>query len=266
MLIDGEPWFVAADLCNALSIRNPSDVVKRLDDDEKMTVSLTDSHSGQRDSAQQMTLVSIEGHSGKRGGARMITIVNEPGMYTLVLGSRKPEAKAFKRWITHEILPALRKDGSYTIQRQDKEEPLMLEEADDLMQRTVTPDDYLTAARILATCRNERLPYTLSCLRHAGIDLQELTANVPQPLKPKRTMWEKQRVTRLVRIALQDYGYTVRGLARRLNVTPQCIVFYRDGERCPSLRHEFELVELLRQIIPVDELEARMEEDEAIVS
>lgn len=241
LLIDNEPWFVANDLCNALSIRNSRDATNKLDDDEKNTVALTD---------------------GNRGNPN-ITVVNEPGMYTLVLGSRKPEAKAFKRWITHTILPALRRDGSYTIRR---EEPLMLEEADDLPQRTVTPDDYMTAARILSTCRNERLPYALSCLRHAGINLQELTANMPQQLKPKRTTWEKQRVSRLVRIALQDYGYTVRGLARRLNVTPQCIVFYRDGERCPSPRHEFELVELLRQIIPVDELEARMEEDEAIVS
>lgn len=241
LLIDNEPWFVANDLCNALSIRNSRDATNKLDDDEKNTVALTD---------------------GNRGNPN-ITVVNEPGMYTLVLGSRKPEAKAFKRWITHTILPALRRDGSYTMRR---EEPLMLEEADDLPQRTVTPDDYMTAARILSTCRNERLPYALSCLRHAGINLQELTANMPQQLKPKRTTWEKQRVSRLVRIALQDYGYTVRGLARRLNVTPQCIVFYRDGERCPSPRHEFELVELLRQIIPVDELEARMEEDEAIVS
>ena len=243
--INGEPWFVASDLCNALCIRNSRDATSKLDDDEKADVGLTDTSS-----------------SGVTQ-SRTFTIVNEPGMYTLVLGSRKPEAKAFKRWITHTILPALRKDGSYTMRQ---EEPLMLEEADDLPQRTVTPDDYLTATRILSTCRNERLPYALSCLRHAGIDLQELTANVPQPLKPKRTTWEKQRVSRLVRIALQDYGYTVRGLARRLNVTPQCIVFYRDGERCPSPRHEFELVELLRQIIPVDELEARMDEDEAVVS
>lgn len=243
LLRDGESWFVASDLCRALNI-NPT-ATRRLDDDEKADLRLTQTSSA---GVTQ---------------ARVYTIVNEPGMYTLVLGSRKPEAKAFKRWITHTILPALRKDGSYTMRQ---EEPLMLEEADDLPQRTVTPDDYMTAARILSTCRNERLPYALSCLRHAGIDLQELTANMPQQLKPKRTMWEKQRVSRLVRIALQDYGYTVRGLARRLNVTPQCIVFYRDGERCPSPRHEFELVELLRQIIPVDELEARMEEDEAIVS
>lgn len=92
---DGEPWFVAADVCRAMDVGNSRMAVNRLDNDEKMTVSLTDSHSG------------------RRGGAQSITLVNEPGMYTLVLGSRKPEAKTFKRWITHEVIPAIRKTGKY---------------------------------------------------------------------------------------------------------------------------------------------------------
>lgn len=85
-------WFVAADVCRALGLGNSSMAVSKLDDDEKMTLSLTDSHSGQR------------------GGAQMATIINEPGLYALVLSSRKPEAKAFKRWITHEVI---RKTGGY---------------------------------------------------------------------------------------------------------------------------------------------------------
>jgi len=92
---DGEPWFVAVDVCRAMDVKNSRDAIVRLDSDEKMTVGLTDSHSG------------------RRGGAQSITIVNEPGMYTLVLGSRKPEAKTFKRWITHEVIPAIRKTGKY---------------------------------------------------------------------------------------------------------------------------------------------------------
>ena len=89
-VIDGEPWFVAADVCHALDIGNPSDALNRLDDDER-------------------TLVSIEGASN----GKPVNGVNEPGLYSLVLGSRKPEAKAFKRWITHEVIPAIRKTGSY---------------------------------------------------------------------------------------------------------------------------------------------------------
>lgn len=92
---DGEPWFVAADVCRALDIGNSSEAVSRLDADERMTVD------------------STEGHSGQRGGAQRFNIVNEPGLYALVLGSRKPEAKAFKRWITHEVIPSIRRHGAY---------------------------------------------------------------------------------------------------------------------------------------------------------
>lgn len=88
--IDGEPWFIAVDVCRALEIRNSRDALARLDDDEK-GVALTD------------TL----------GGAQNLATVNEPGLYALVLSSRKPEAKKFKRWITHEVIPSIRKTGGY---------------------------------------------------------------------------------------------------------------------------------------------------------
>ena len=90
LTIDGEPWFVAADVCRALEIGNPTDAMRRLDADER-------------------TLVSIEGASN----GLPVNVVNEPGLYTLILGSRKPEAKAFRRWITHEVIPAIRKHGVY---------------------------------------------------------------------------------------------------------------------------------------------------------
>lgn len=89
-MINGEPWFVAADVCKALEIKNSRDAMTRLDDDEK-DVALTD------------TL----------GGAQTSKVVNESGLYALVLGSRKPEAKAFKRWITHDVIPSIRKHGAY---------------------------------------------------------------------------------------------------------------------------------------------------------
>lgn len=84
---DGEPWFVAVDVCDILGLSNPTIAVSRLDKDERAKFNL-----------------------GRQGDS---TIVNEPGLYTLILGSRKPEAKAFKRWITHDIIPAIRKYGAY---------------------------------------------------------------------------------------------------------------------------------------------------------
>ncbi|KUF22000.1 phage antirepressor [Bacillus sp. G1(2015b)] len=85
-----EVWFVAKDVCDVLEIKNNRDAISRLDVDEKGVVS-TD------------TL----------GGSQELTAVNEPGLYTLILGSRKPEARKFKRWITHEVIPAIRKHGGY---------------------------------------------------------------------------------------------------------------------------------------------------------
>ena len=90
---DGEPWFVAADVCNVLDLSNPTIAVSRLDEDERAKFNL-----------------------GRQGD---VTIVNEPGLYTLVLGSRKPEAKVFKRWITHEVIPIIRKTGAYSTRKPD---------------------------------------------------------------------------------------------------------------------------------------------------
>lgn len=94
--IDGEPWFVAVDVCRALKIDRTQ--VRRLDSDEK-----------------GMRLIHT------LGGEQNMTIVNEPGLYSLVLSSRKPEAKAFKRWITHEVIPAIRKTGAYRVPGSEEE-------------------------------------------------------------------------------------------------------------------------------------------------
>ena len=87
---DGEPWFVAADVCAALEIGNSRMATDRLDTDEKADVSLTD--------GSQM---------------RHMTAVSESGLYSLVLGSRKPQAHAFKHWVTHDVIPSIRKHGAY---------------------------------------------------------------------------------------------------------------------------------------------------------
>ena len=89
---NGEPWFVAKDVCLCLGIGNTADVVSSLEVDEK-GVDIVD------------TL----------GGAQEMSIISEAGLYSLILRSRKPNAKEFKRWVTHEVLPSIRKTGSYSI-------------------------------------------------------------------------------------------------------------------------------------------------------
>lgn len=88
--IHGEPWFVAADVAEALDYRMASDLTRFLDDDEKGT--------------QIVRTPS---------GDQMMTIINESGLYSAILRSRKPEAKQFKKWVTSEVLPAIRKTGRY---------------------------------------------------------------------------------------------------------------------------------------------------------
>ena len=102
---DGEPWWIGADVCAVLEIANSRDALTRLDPDEKGVAS-TDTP----------------------GGRQELATVSESGLYSLVLGSRKPEAKAFKRWITHEVIPSLRRTGSYSVQ-QAPQVPQTLHEA-----------------------------------------------------------------------------------------------------------------------------------------
>lgn len=113
---DGEPWFVAKDVCDALGIAKYRDAVSRLDPDERGSV-LVD------------TL----------GGAQEASAVSEPGFYKLVMRSRKPEAKAFQRWVTHEVLPAIRRTGGYMAAKPDEtpEETMAraLRIADETMRR-----------------------------------------------------------------------------------------------------------------------------------
>ena len=90
--LDGEPWFVAADVCDVLGLNNPSQALSYLDRDERRLIT----------------------NEAWRTNGNM-AIVSEPGLYSLVLRSRRPEAKGFRRWIAHEVIPALRQSGEYRL-------------------------------------------------------------------------------------------------------------------------------------------------------
>lgn len=91
-----QPWFVAKDVCDILEMGNPRSSLALLDEDEKGVHSMD-----------------------TPGGKQEMTIISEPGLYSLILRSRKPEAKAFKRWVTHEVIPSIRKVGGYLIAKPD---------------------------------------------------------------------------------------------------------------------------------------------------
>lgn len=90
----GEPWFVLADLCKVLELSNPSKVAQRLDEDERSNFKL-----------------------GRQGYG---VVVNESGMYAVILRSDKPQAKPFRKWVTSEVLPSIRKTGNYTVHQTEE--------------------------------------------------------------------------------------------------------------------------------------------------
>lgn len=107
----GEPWFIAKDVCDILGHSNVSMALDRLDDDERSKFNL-----------------------GRQGETN---IVNEAGLYVLVLGSRKPEAKEFQRWVTHEVLPQIRKTGGYIPTTAADDDMTILAKAVMIGQRTM---------------------------------------------------------------------------------------------------------------------------------
>ena len=184
--IDGEPWFVAADVCNALDIGNPSQAISKLDADEKLN-----------------TLISNEGN--KRGNPNM-TVVNEPGLYTLVLGSRKPEAKAFKRWITHEVIPAIRKTGTYT------ERPMSVAE------------QFLTVAKIQVELerRQDAMEKRTLALEESAEEAKKFqtdVTNIFTPFDPAN--WQEQALMKVREYCLAN-GLDYQQTFNNLYVAVQC--------------------------------------------
>lgn len=111
----GEPWFVAKDVCDALELSNVTVALQRLDDDERAKCNL-----------------------GRQGDTN---VVNEAGLYTLILGSKKKEAHAFKRWVTHDVLPSIRKSGGYMVARPDESDAEVLSRALLIAQQTIERRD-----------------------------------------------------------------------------------------------------------------------------
>lgn len=143
-LIDGEPWFVGKDVAEVLGYSNTRDALRQHVDEE-----------------DKVDGVVIRDAMGRE---QTPTFINEYGLYSLILTSKLPSAKRFKRWVISEVLPAIRKTGRY-------EAPVM--EVETVPMRAITVDDTLSAARLLASCRADRLPMVVSLLNQAGFNIDE---------------------------------------------------------------------------------------------
>ena len=189
---NGEPWFVVADVCNALEIDRTQ--TRRLDDDEKGVYSMQ-----------------------TPGGAQMMNIVNESGLYALVLGSRKPEAKAFKRWVTHEVLPAIRRTGRYEAPGAEG----------------ITPAMVLEAAQVLSSCPPEVRFCVHKMLSDAGFNL------APLGLRPLHVPGKDERKAQFARWfdheCMQRYATSIDAAAA-LGTSDANICRWRTGQNFPQAR------------------------------
>lgn len=208
---DGELWFVLKDVCGALDIGNSRNVYGRLDDDEK--------------GVHQMDTL---------GGVQSTHIVNESGLYNVVLRSDKPEAKEFKRWITHEVLPSIRKTGSYT-----------LLPTTEVLRRQLTTDDYLRAAAIVSNCRNERLPYVLGFLEQGGFStpkVERYCAELPA-----------KAVAEAINDAIRNHGFTQTQICNLTGIDKVQIGRYRKGYCQPRPERAELIVKIIKGAIPEPE-------------
>jgi prophage antirepressor-like protein len=156
----GAPWFIAADLCSCLGIRNPSDALSRLDDDEK-------------------GLGSTETLKGQQS----LATVNESGLYALVLSSRKPEAKRFKRWITHEVLPAIRRTGSYAVPNLASTQPALPANKQDSVNALLLIGQAI--AQVPGVKAGIAMAATLTCIQeNTGLSVETLRRTLPATEEP----------------------------------------------------------------------------------
>lgn len=206
-VIDGNPWAVGKDIAAALGYDKPRNAIaSHVDAEDKM---------GPRNGAPSVT--------DSMGRLQYPVWINESGMYALILSSKLPSAKRFKRWITSEVLPALRKTGSYT--------------AKPAEQRELTRDDYLRAASIVGSCRNERLPIVLKLLENGGLNVPKIEELIRDPSIPTvnaMTRDTKGETAQFIELAIKDYGMTMRGIARITGLQTVQISRIRKGESKPT--------------------------------
>lgn len=144
---DGEPWFVLKDVCDVLNLTTPARVAERLDKDEVSQTHLTDSIGRQQDT----------------------TIINESGLYNVILRSDKPEAKPFRKWVTSEVIPAIRKHGSYS-------------------QKPLTPAEQLLAQANVLVEQERRL----SALEETAEKTSRAIEMIAAPAASTRDTWQEE--------------------------------------------------------------------------
>ena len=219
-MIDDEPWFVGSDVAKSLDYEIlPRAIQDHVDDDDKQVVNGRD-------------YVIADDEDDTPISNRDITIINEAGVYSLIFGSKQERAKEFKRWVTHEVLPALRKTGQYSMNRKRIE---------------LDGDNALELARIFSTVEPANLPYVLASLKLAGLDIHpdsnllpdgadhDAEADILKFSAPKRRFPDDWELVRMIG-SYRDAGFNMQELSRRSFVPAATLYALRkgSGNTCPE--------------------------------
>lgn len=156
-------------------------------------------------------------------GIQSITFINEPNLYRLIIHSKLPSAERFEKWVFEEVLPALRKTGHY----------------ETAPQRELTKDDYIKAASMVSSCRNERLPYVLGFLERAGFKIPEV-----KEAQEEQTLCTNNDGDTLVSL-LEESGKSLNELSRLTNICKSALSYYRKGIYKPSPERYAVIIEAL---------------------
>lgn len=214
LTVNGEPWFVGKDVAERLGYSNPSKaVISHVDDEDKRfeMMSISDSQNG--------NLVKT-------------AIINESGLYSLILSSKLPKAKAFKRWITSEVIPAIRKTGGY---------------------RTNT-ENLFRCAQIMASCRPENLPQVMNILGQIvpGIGVENPACEAPPlpqaehlPSIRKHTRCEAKFNLKALNAILAERDITDSMLARMIGCSDGVVSKWRRGIMQPCAENRERLCNVL---------------------
>lgn len=224
-MIDYEPWFVGADVSKALGYATAADAIyDYVDDEDKRFV-----HGSQFTLANDVNKRPISN--------RNITIINESGVYSLIFSSKQERAKEFKRWVTHEVLPSLRRTGQYSTGQS---------------RPALTSADYFKALKLIGSARADRLPYLFDTFKEMGLELPEPSALLAhKPGKSfQREYWQRRLNSQKsykqfretadeVALALRrayDHDVSLSVIASRCGVCRSDLYKFMWGDRL--LRHE----------------------------
>lgn len=194
VLIDGEPWWVLADVCRVLNLTNSRMTAKQLDEDEKGVSEIY-----------------------TPGGTQRMTIINEPGLYSVILRSDKPKAKAFKRWITHEVIPAIRKLGCYAVTVTEQE--------------PFTNDQRIKVMDIISRCTKHTLPEVLKyCNPNWPVSIPEKAKDVVISM----SVPDRSEIGETIKTLLKRHGMSQAALSEKSGCSTGAISQYCHGINRPS--------------------------------